>query len=208
MQNTCEHRDAVRRAMKPIDEFLAEKGVAYAVVGSIAGISHGYGRPTADVDMVAELPAPDGLAEEFEKRFIEKYYVDAAMIRDAFKWRASFNLYHFETGMKIDVFVSKDSAFDREVTRRRELEKMDDDVAPAFWVESAEDLILSKLIWYRKGNEVSDQKWKDVLAVLKVQSFSIDLDYLQNWAPQVGVADLLDKALDEAGFNETGNVTN
>ena len=202
MQNTREHRDAVRRAMKPIDEFFAEKGVAYAVVGSIAGISHGYGRPTADVDMVAELPAPDGLAAEFEKRFIEKYYVDAAMIRDAFKWRASFNLYHFETGMKIDIFVSKGSDFDREVTRRRELEHMDDDVAPAFWVESAEDLILSKLVWFRKGNEVSDQKWKDVLAILKVQSLSIDLDYLQLWAPQLGVADLLDRALDEAGFNE------
>ena len=203
MQNTREHRDAVRRAMKPIDEFLAEKGISYAVVGSIAGISHGYGRPTADVDMVAELPAPDGLAQEFETRFIEKYYVDAAMIRDAFKWRGSFNLYHFETGLKIDIFVSKGSAFDQEVTRRRELENMDDDVAPAFWVESAEDLILSKLIWYRKGNEVSDQKWKDVLAVLKVQSFSIDLEYMTHWAPQLGVQDLLEKALDEAGFNET-----
>ncbi len=204
MQNARAHRDAVRRAMKPVDTFLAEKEVAYAVVGSIAGIAHGYGRPTTDVDMVAELPAPDGFADEFEKRFIDKYFVDAAMIRDAVKWRASFNLYHFETGLKIDIFVSNGSAFNREVTRRRELENMmDDDVAPAFWVESAEDLILSKLVWFRKGNGASDRQWLDILAVLKVQSFSADLDYMQNWAPQLNVADLLERALDEAGFNET-----
>ena len=196
-------QNAIRQAMKPIADFLDEKGVLYAVVGSVAGLSHGYGRATIDVDVLAELPAPDGLADEFEARFSPEYFVDAAMIRDAVKWKSSFNLLHLESGIKIDIFVSKDRAFDREVTRRRELETMGDENSPAFWVQSPEDLVLSKLQWFKMGNGASDRQWLDILAVLKVQSFSIDLDYLRLWAPQLGVAALLDKALDEAGFNET-----
>lgn len=200
MQN---NRDAIRQAMKPIADFLEENAVPYAVVGSVAGISHGYGRATIDIDVLAELPLPNGLAAEFEARFSTDYYVDAAMIRDAVKWKGSFNLLHLESGIKIDIFVSKGSAFDQEVTRRRELETMNDEISPAFWVQSSEDLVLSKLAWYRKGGGASDRQWNDLLAVLKLQTFDIDLEYMQHWAPQLGVADLLDKALDEAGFNET-----
>ncbi len=200
MQN---NRDAIRQAMKPIADFFEENAVPYAVVGSVAGISHGYGRTTIDIDILAELPAPEGLAAQFEARFSADYYVDAAMIRDAVKWKGSFNMLHLESGIKIDIFVSKGSAFDHEVTRRRELETMDDEISPAFWVQSSEDLVLSKLVWYRKGGGASDRQWNDILAVLKLQTFDIDLDYMQHWAPQLGVLDLLEKALDQAGFNET-----
>ena len=196
--STREHRDAIRRAMKPVADFLDEKGVAYAVVGSVAGISHGYGRTTIDVDVLAEITSD--LAADFETRFSGSYYVDAAMIRDAVRHKGSFNLYHFETGIKLDIFVSKARPFDRIVTARREMETMDDDVSPAFFVLSAEDMVLSKLEWYRKGNCVSDRQWNDILAVLKMQMFAIDLDYLEHWATELHLNHLLDKALDESGI--------
>lgn len=200
MSSAREHRDAIRRAMKPVAEFLDAHNRNYAVVGSVAGISHGYGRTTIDVDVLAHISAD--LANGFEKQFGGDYYVDAGSIRDAVKWKRSFNLYHFETGIKIDIFVSKDRPFDKQVLGRRELEHMDDDETPAFYVQSAEDLILSKMQWYREANEVSDRQWNDILAVIKLQTFNLDLDYLQEWAPQLGIADLLDKALDESGFSE------
>ena len=186
--------------MKPIADFLDAHNRSYAVVGSVAGISHGYGRTTIDVDVLAQISAD--LAGEFEQQFSGDYYVDAGSIRDAVKWKRSFNLYHFETGIKIDVFVSKERPFDQLVLERRELENMDDNVTPAFCVQSAEDLILSKMQWYREANEISDRQWNDILAVLKLQSFNLDLDYLMEWAPKLGVGDLLDKALDESGFPE------
>jgi hypothetical protein len=88
-----------------------------------------------------------------------------------------------------------------EVTERREPETMND-TPPAFWVQSAEDLVLSKLRWFRATNETSDRQWNDVLGVLKMQCFDIDIDYMQKWAPEIGVADLLERALDESGLTE------
>lgn len=186
--------------MKPVAQAFEELGVAYAVVGSVAGLSHGYGRNTIDVDVLAEMPL--SVVEEFAHRFEGDYYVDAAAIRDAIQHRLSFNLYHFDTGIKIDVFVSKERPYDLQVTARREPETMSDGTTPAFHVQSAEDLVLSKIWWFRQGGETSDRQWSDILAVLKVQQFVIDLAYLTRWAHDLKVEDLLDRALDEAGLKD------
>ncbi|MBM4352781.1 MAG: hypothetical protein FJ109_03145 [Deltaproteobacteria bacterium] len=63
---------------------------------------------------------------------------------------------------------------------------------------SPEDTLLHKLVWYKLGNQVSDRQWGDILGVLKVQSGALDQDYLDRWAVQLGVADLLQRAQDAA----------
>ncbi len=200
MPSTREHRDAIRRAMKPVADFLQARNRSYAVVGSVAGMSHGYGRTTIDVDVLAEITGE--LAKDFEEEFSGSYYVDAQSIRDAVRWKRSFNLYHFQTGVKIDIFVSKNRPFDVLVLERRELENMDDDATPSFYVQTAEDLVLSKMQWYREANEVSDRQWNDILSVMKLQSFTLDLEYLEYWSKELNINDLLNKALDESGFTE------
>ena len=64
---------------------------------------------------------------------------------------------------------------------------------------SPEDTVLSKLDWYRRDGEVSDRQWGDVLAVLKVQGSALDIGYLRTWASRLDIADLLERALAEAG---------
>jgi hypothetical protein len=49
------------------------------------------------------------------------------------------------------------------------------------------------------GSEVSERQWRDVLGVLKVQAERLDLAYLRRWAAALGVADLLEQALSQAG---------
>ena len=58
--------------------------------------------------------------------------------------------------------------------------------------------MLTKLEWYRKGGEVSDRQWRDVLGVLKVQRGKLDVAYLRQWATALGVSDLLENALQQA----------
>lgn len=196
MQNQS---DEIRRAIKPVVAAFDELGVRYAVVGSVAGLSHGWGRVTIDVDVLAEF----GLEhiDEFVTRFdVETFYVDAAMIRDAILHKSSFNLMHFETGIKVDVFISKARPYDLEVTARREPETMSDGQTPAFYVESAEDLALSKIVWFKLGKGTSDRQWNDVLGVLKTNAFDLDFEYLDKWAHELNISDLLDKALDESGL--------
>jgi len=63
-------------------------------------------------------------------------------------------------------------------------------------IASTEDTILSKLEWYRLGNEVSERQWEDVVRVIKVLDKQADHDYLIRNAAELNVSDLLKKLLD------------
>ncbi len=63
---------------------------------------------------------------------------------------------------------------------------------------SPEDIVLTKLSWFRAGGGVSDRQWKDVLGVLKVQKAALDETYLHHWPTKLHVNDLLEKALKES----------
>lgn len=187
--------------MKPVRESFERLGVVYAVGGAVAGIAHGYTRFTMDIDIVADLRL-EHIAAFVEDLEVANFFVDEWMIRDAIRWKRSFNVLNENTGVKLDVFISKGRPFDQQLLARREMGYLGSDPEPAFEVESAEDYVLSKLSWYRQGGDASDRQWNDILSVLKVQSFSLDTRYMEKWAPELGVADLLDKALDQAGLKE------
>ncbi len=103
--------------------------------------------------------------------------------------------------LKVDVFIPKSRLLDQEELRRVQLKTLDDSDR-LFYVASPEGTILNKLEWYRMGGEVSDRQWNDILGVLKVQGTNLDMAYLQRWAAALGVTDLLERALVDAGFVE------
>ncbi|MHC4544614.1 MAG: hypothetical protein ACYSYL_08820 [Planctomycetota bacterium] len=86
---------------------------------------------------------------------------------------------------------------------RRCADTLDEDSSRKFYLSSAEDIILNKLRWYQKGGGVSEQQWKDVLGVLKVQGVKLDLEYLRNWASRLNLSDLLNRSFDDAGMAES-----
>ena len=67
---------------------------------------------------------------------------------------------------------------------------------------TAEDVILRKLEWSRRGDAVSEVQWRDVLGVLEIQSDELDRDYLTTWAARLGLLDLLQQAFDETEPDE------
>lgn len=185
-------------ALRPVAETLDRLGVAWYVGGSVASGAYGEFRATNDVDVVADLQAQH--AEPLTTSLGDAYYADVDAIRTAIARRASFNLVHFATMLKIDVFVQRGRDYDREALRRRVTRRLGTAAdAPAVNLAAPEDVILAKLDWYQRGGGVSERQWADVLGVLRVQATGIDLGYLRRWSGELRLSDLLDRALEQAG---------
>lgn len=101
---------------------------------------------------------------------------------------------------KVDVFVHWRNAFAQSQFARRQKKPVGESAPLELFFASAEDTVLAKLDRYRKGGCVSDRQWRDLLGVLKVQGSALDRSYLAHWAGELGVADLLQRALDDAGL--------
>jgi hypothetical protein len=175
---------------------LTALGIAYALGGSLAASVHGYDRQTHDADITVEPFA--GQEAQLVQSLGEAYYASLPAIEEAVRQRSSFNLIHNETGFKIDVFVRKDDPFEQSAMARRVAAPLPESPGRLIVIQSAEDLILFKLRWYRLGNEVSEKQWTDILNVLKVQRPRLDAAYLDHWAAHLGVADLLARARQES----------
>jgi hypothetical protein len=178
-------------------ETLEDLGIPYHLGGSIASSVHGTPRQTRDVDLAVDLPL--SAVPALVSRLQGEFYLDDERIRSAVQRRASFNLIHLGTGLKIDMFVRKGEPFDRSEFQRHAPYRLVQDPPRDVMVSSPEDTILRKLHWYRQGNEVSDRQWSDILGVLKAQGENLDREYLLHWAKELRVDDLLQRALADAG---------
>lgn len=175
---------------------LDEMSVPYMVVGSVASSLYGDSRATADVDVVADLPA-ERVAPLFAA-LQEDFYVDEEAVHRAVRSRRLFNAIHFDSLFKVDVYVLPAEEFDQQQMKRRRREKLFPDSAQEVYLASPEDTLLSKLRWHRRGGGTSARQLADVAGIIKVQSDRLDVAYLREWADKLDVRDLLDKVLEDA----------
>jgi hypothetical protein len=180
------------------EEFVVEMarrldaaGIAFMIVGSVGATHYGKARSTYDVDIVID-PTPEPF-ERFIAAFGDDYYVSAAAAKQALRQRSMFNVIHTAGGWKADLIVRGDRPFSLEQFRRRRAVQMYGRSLP---VASAEDLVLAKLEW----NKItpSDRQLEDAFNVIAVQGAKLNRDYLQKWAPQLGVAEKLTELLGQA----------
>jgi hypothetical protein len=184
-------------ALLPVLRVLDRLGIPHYVGGSLASSAHGVPRASIDADVVAWL-TPER-AESFIAALSGAYHLSEERVRDATRRRASCNLIHLDTMIKIDLFVAKDRPFERRALDRREMIDVRDEPPATLPVASAEDIVLAKLEWYRAGGESSTRQWEDVLGVLRMNlGETLDIDYLRAGAAELGVEDLLSRALEEA----------
>jgi len=175
---------------------LNSLGIPYLVGGSLASSLHGQARSTQDVDVVADL-RPDHIVP-LVAALAGDFYLDEPAIREAVERRSTFNLIHLGTLFKADVFVAGDQPSTRRELQRRQAFTLDVDPAEEIVVASPEDIIVQKLHWYRLGDHVSERQWSDAMGVLAVRGTQLDLEYMYELAEEMGVSDLLVRALREA----------
>jgi hypothetical protein len=104
---------------------------------------------------------------------------------------------HFESSLKIDLFVASQHPLGSYQLAHRRLEPTDllggDPIAVS--VISAEDILLAKLLWYQEGGSVSERQWNDLLNLVRVQGDRLDRQYLDVQATRLGVSYLLGRLL-------------
>jgi len=189
-----EHDDLVA-ALLPVTTALKQLGVRFFVSGSVASSFHGATRSTMDVDLVAEITKE--VVAEFIRCFGDDFYISESAVREAVDRKSCFNLIHLPTSFKVDIFISRQRAFDLAVMNRATLVHLGDLPSLEVPMATAEDAILSKLEWYRKTNETSSRQWEDVTRLLRLLGETADFDYLKQQAENLEIDDLLTRLIEK-----------
>jgi len=168
-----------------IAEKLESVGISYMVVGSVAAGIWAAPRFTQDVDLVVKADSHQAaqLAGSFEDNFYVGDLVAAAQRLDM------ANVIDPATGWKADFIWAKPSVWDELAFKRRVPIMLS---GKSISVTSAEDLVIAKLRWARASE--SEMQLRDVSNILEVAE--IDLPYLYHWVGELGLEQLLARALD------------
>lgn len=182
--------------LERLADVLDRLGIAYAIGGSIASSAYGTMRFTQDADIT--VWSFSEVAGRFHDLVKEEFYISEQAMHQALDRHGSFNVIHFETGFKIDIFVQRPSEFERRLLERRRTAKLSDESGRELSIVSPEDIVLLKLRWFKETDCTSERQWNDVLGVLAVQGESLDFAYLVDSAKEMGLEELLERARVEA----------
>ncbi len=165
--------------LKIVAQRLEKAGIAYMVSGSMAANYYTIPRMTRDIDVVVELN--DNAIDRFVALFEGDFYVSREMIANEVSQQGMFNLIHNQSVMKIDFIVRRSSTYQQEAFSRRKrvlVEKC------PIWFITAEDLVISKLIWARDSH--SEMQLKDVANILTTVD-DLDVKYVETWVRKLGL---------------------
>jgi hypothetical protein len=176
-----------------VADLLDALGIRHTIGGSIASALAGEPRSTVDIDVVAALSESD--VPRLVSALSPAFYVDVVALTRAVRERTTTNLVHQASQLKVDIHVAGGTPLDEQQLQRRQAVI----IRPGrtLHVHPPEDILLQKLRWYQKGGKVSDRQWRDILGIIRVQGRRLDREYLVRYAPALGVASLLERALRE-----------
>jgi hypothetical protein len=180
-----------RDALFQVLDALEALQIPYMVVGSFASTFWGRPRMTHDADLVVQI-ASEKVAE-LARLLAPHFYAPAFVIEDAVRKHGQFNAIHLDVAFKIDLWLRKDAPYDVACFERRLLGVV---FGREIWVSSPEDVILSKLLWYRAAPGL-ERQFQDVIEVYEVQEPYLELEYLERWAHTLGITDLLERVRQE-----------
>lgn len=171
--------------LRNVVDVLERMGIRYFITGSMATIFYGEPRFTNDIDLVAEIPS--NAIKRFCAEFpVPDYYLSEEAVQQAIVTRSQFNIIHPASGLKVDVILPTQSAFDRSRFSRIVRVHPEPDYEAAF--ASIEDVILKKMEYYQLGG--AEKHLRDIAGVLKISGEAVDRKYILEWAQRLGLGDI------------------
>ncbi len=184
------------QVLERLAEVLDTLGIPYAIGGSIASSVYGTVRFTRDAD-IAVLPFTS-VADKFYALLKDDFYVSEDAMQQALGCCGSFNIIHFETAFKIDLFLLGPSEFEQQLLVRSRMVRLGETPESDLCFVAPEDVILLKLRRLNESDGFAENQWEDILGVLAIQGRALDVDRMAQDAKTLGVEDLLERAVAEA----------
>ena len=157
--------------LRIIGERLEASRIPFMLTGSFALGYYGKPRMTRDLDFVVALM--DQHVPALVQGFSADFYIDENDARSAIKSQRMFNLMHLGSGIKVDLIVRKDSEYRHvEFARRKSVN------------------LAGIATWITARDSDSELQKRDVRTLLDE---TVDWPYLREWAPKLGVNDMLDE---------------
>ena len=183
--------------LRYVASVFEDLGVTYMIGGSQASVYYGESRFTQDIDLVTDLK-PEHIPALVDRFPAGEFYMSVEAAREAVETRGQFNIIHAESALKIDVFVNKDTDYDRlRLDRRQRLPLVPGHEA---YFARPEDIILYKMLYFREGR--SDVHVRDILGILRVSGTEVDTAYVAEWAGRLGLSAIWDAVLRRAQAHE------
>lgn len=156
----------------------------YMIGGSVAAIFYGEPRLTYDVDLVAFLTPRDiGLLPELFPS--SEFYLppaDVMLVEARREQRGSFNIIHYRTGFKADVYLTgRDPLNAWGFQHRRQAEFAGETIALA----PPEYVIVRKLEFFREGG--SEKHLRDIRSMLALLGSGIHGESIREWVGRLGL---------------------
>ena len=166
-----------------VAEHLVAQSIAYMVSGSMAMNQYAQPRMTRDIDIVIQVSLQD--VSKLVNVFSNEFYIDDEAVADAIAREGMFNIIHTESVTKIDFIVRKSTPFRELEFSRRTLTRI---ANQSVSLVSAEDLLLSKLVWAKDSR--SELQLKDAQNLIDAKT-DLDWTYLRRWAEDLDVTRML-----------------
>ncbi|MBC8471518.1 MAG: hypothetical protein H8D56_18810 [Planctomycetes bacterium] len=159
--------------LKIVTQRLREAGINYMISGSIAANYYTVPRMTRDIDVVIELKQGD--IDKFVGLFEDDFYVNRETVANEVSRQGMFNLIYNQYVIKIDFIIKKSSEYQQGAFSRRKQVLIEQS---PMWFVSAEDLVISKLVWAKESH--SEMQLKDVRNLIETVD-DLDLKYIDDW---------------------------
>jgi hypothetical protein len=174
--------------LKIITQRLREADIKYMISGSIAANYYTIPRMTRDIDVVIDLREND--IDKFISLFEGDFYLNREMVANEVSRHGMFNLIYNRYVVKIDFIVKKSSAYHEIAFSRKKQVLIEQS---PMWFVSAEDLVISKLMWAKDSH--SEMQLKDVGNLISTVA-DLDLKYIENWVRELDLGQIYKEAME------------